>query len=53
MLICALIAVTVAQDFDFDPLAPRPAPPRVKPNYSGPSKAAPPPPVAIIKQINR
>ncbi|XP_060523526.1 actin-binding protein WASF2-like isoform X2 [Cylas formicarius] len=53
--VLAIVAATFAQDFDFSPLQlpPRPAPPKVKPNYSGPSSAPRPTPVPILKQIDR
>lgn len=46
------LALVQAQDFDYAS-APRPAPSRVQPGYSGPSSAPRPAPVAIIKQIDR
>ncbi|XP_050308565.1 skin secretory protein xP2 [Anthonomus grandis grandis] len=51
--VIALVASSLAQDFDYD--QPRPAPARVKPNYSGPQQSNAPrvAPVAIIKQIDR
>ncbi|KAL1488011.1 hypothetical protein ABEB36_015388 [Hypothenemus hampei] len=50
-VVVLLLAANVwAQDFDY---APRPAPTRIQPGYSGPSNAPKPTPVAIIKQIDR
>lgn len=47
----AFVTITVGQEYDYQS-APRPAPPRVQPGYSGPT-APKPTPVPILKQINR
>lgn len=55
LAVFALVAVSFAQDDDYydEPIRPRPAPARIQPGYSGPSKGPAPTPVPILKQINR
>ncbi|RZC38784.1 hypothetical protein BDFB_002826 [Asbolus verrucosus] len=48
----ALLATAFGQDYDYEPAPHRPAPPRVRPGYSGPAPPRPTP-VPILKQINR